>query len=478
MFTRLSLRFRIFLFFCLLALGGAALAGGALWFGWSRADSPLPTGPFITAFLVFAFLNTGLAAAVWLLFDENVAKPINTLATDMRLRAHSGVDRDVDTNAARYLGDLAPAASAVSTTLSTSVMDTASEVARETERLQNETARLTALLTEIPIATILVNPSHEIVLYDAQAADVLSRVAPPRLKAPLTDYFDEACLKSAQTDLSETGSEVSFDLQDQTGTHSFSARLKPLETEGYMLMIDIDALDDLGDVDDAQPGPLSARPLVYDFDLLNSEEPTEIRDTALRDLCFVAFDTETTGLSPETDDVVQLGAVRLLNGRIVEGESLNTYVNPGRPIPPASTKIHHVTDANVADAPDFITAGRQFHAFSRDAALVAHNAPFDIAFLRRFEHQMDVAWDHPVLDTVLLSAIVFGVTEQHSLDALCDRLDITIPPQLRHTALGDARATAEALVKLIQLLEAKGLETFGQVLGETKKHGRLLKDLN
>ena len=469
MFIRLSLRLRIFLFFCLLALGGAALAGGALWFGWSRADSPLPFAPFVTAFLVFAFLNTGLAVAVWLLFDENVAKPINTLAANLRLSAHCGVDREADIKAARYLGDLAPAACAVSTTLSSTVMDRAAEVARETRRLQAETARLTALLTEIPLAMILVNPAHKIVLYDAQAAAVLSRVAPPRLKAPLSDYFDEACLKAAKETLSETGAEVSFELQDTTRTHTFSARLKALQSDGYMLMIEVSGTDS---------EPLSARPLVYDFDLLNSDTPTEFRDTALRDLCFVIFDTETTGLSTETDEVVQLGAVRILNGRIVEGEVLDTYVNPGRPIPPASTKVHHVTDANVANAPDFITAGRQFHAFTQDAVIVAHNAPFDIAFLRRFETKMDVAWDHPILDTVLLSAIVFGVTEQHSLDALCDRLDITIPQQLRHTALGDARATAEALVKLIQLLEARGLKSFGQVLEETRKYGRLLEDLN
>lgn len=469
MFMRLSLRLRIFLFFCLLAIGGAALAGAALWFGWSRAESPLPVAPFVSAFLVFAFLNTGLALAIWLLFDENIAKPINSLAANLRLSAHCGVDREADIKAARYLGDLAPAACAVSTTLNNTVMDKAAEVARETSRLQAETARLTALLTEIPIAMILVNPSHRIVLYDGQAARVLSGVAPPRLKAPLSEYFDAASLERARKSLSETGSEVSFELRDSSCTHTFSARLKALESDGYMLMIDVNETD---------AAPLEARPLVYDFDLLNSDAPTEFSDTALRDLCFVVFDTETTGLSTETDDVVQLGAVRILNGRIVESEVLDTYVNPGRPIPPASTKVHHVSDADVANAPDFITVGRQFHAFTQDAVIVAHNAPFDVAFLRRFETRMDVAWDHPILDTVLLSAIIFGVTEHHSLDALCDRLDIRIPQELRHTALGDARATAEALVKLIELLQARGLNTFGQVLEETRKYGRLLEDMN
>ena len=74
--------------------------------------------------------------------------------------------------------------------------------------------------------------------------------------------------------------------------------------------------------------------------------------------------------------------------------------------------------------------------------------------------------------------MVFGTNAEHSLDALCTRLDVTIPPDLRHTALGDARATAEALVRLLPLLEGKGIRTFGQLVQETGRHGRLLKDLN
>lgn len=469
MFARLSLRLRIFLFFCLLAAGAVALAGGALYFGWARAEGALPTAPFVTAFLVFALLNTGLVVAVWLLFDENIAKPIDTLAADLRLRAHSGVDTALKTDAARYLGDLAPAACAVSESLSSNVMDTATQVARETERLRAESKRLTALLTEIPVATILVNPAQEIVLYDGQAADVLSQIALPRLKAPLTDYFDAKSLAAAQERLSETNAEIATELRDHSGARRYKVRLKPLGKNGYMLILDAQETD----VD-----PTRARPLVYDFDLMETAQACDIFDTPLSSLCCVAFDTETTGLSPTEDRVIQLGAVRILNGRIVAGEAIDTYVDPGRPIPPASTKIHRITDDHVKGAPDFATVGRDFHHFARDAVLVAHNAPFDIAFFHRSADHIGVTWDHPVLDTVLLSAVVFGTTEQHSLDALCERLSITIPPEMRHTALGDAQATGEALVKLIPLLQGKGLTTFGHVITETRRHGRLIQDLN
>lgn len=468
MLTRFSLRLRIFLFFCLLAVGAILLAAGALGFGWLRAEDA-PREPFVTAFVLFLFLNTGLVACIWYLFDTYVARPIEMLAVDMRLHAHSGVDQKAAAESAKYLGDLAPAAHAISTSLSDSILDTSARVAQETEKLQLERERLTALLTEIPLATILLNPSFEIVLYDAQAAGILSSVAPPRLKAPLDDYFKLESVKAAGRRLSKTRSEVSFELQDKSGAILLSARLKALEGDGFMLIIDMT---------DAPADALGPRPLVYDFDLLSSETSDEIRKMRLSAACFVAFDTETTGLSPKTDDVIQLGAVRILNGRIVEGEFLDCYVNPGRPIPSASTKIHGIRDADVADAPHFDTIGRTFHAFCRNAVIVAHNAPFDMGFLRRHEAQMGVEWNHPILDTVLLSAVIFGVTETHSLDALCERLGINIPENLRHTAHGDARATAEALVKLIPLLEKKGIQTFEEVIMETGKHSRLLQDLN
>lgn len=190
------------------------------------------------------------------------------------------------------------------------------------------------------------------------------------------------------------------------------------------------------------------------------------------------FDTETTGLLPHKDEIVQIGAVRVLRGRIIQGETLDMLVDPGISIPAASTRVHKITDAMVQGAPDITKAGKVFHHFANDAVIVAHNAPFDMAFLRRHAQRIGVTWDHPILDTVLLSAVVFGASETHTLDALCDRLGITIPERLRHTALGDAQATAEVLCALLPMLKARGLHTFGDVIRETRKHGRLLEDLN
>ncbi|PJF07894.1 exonuclease domain-containing protein [Pseudorhodobacter sp. MZDSW-24AT] len=227
-----------------------------------------------------------------------------------------------------------------------------------------------------------------------------------------------------------------------------------------------------------RPEPI-ARPVVYDFDLLSKARSAKVQDTRLPDLTYVVFDTETTGLLPgQGDEIVQIAAVRVVNGRRVEGEVFNTLVNPRRPIPLSSTEVHGITDAMVQDAPLIEEVALRFHTFAKGAVLVAHNAPFDMAFLRRLEPGLGVRFDNPVLDTVLLSAVVFGQHAVHSLDALTHRLGLTIPEEARHTAIGDTIATADAFLKLMPMLQGMGFATFGAVLTEVRRHGRLLKDLN
>ncbi|MEZ5796850.1 MAG: 3'-5' exonuclease [Paracoccaceae bacterium] len=227
-----------------------------------------------------------------------------------------------------------------------------------------------------------------------------------------------------------------------------------------------------------RPKPVQ-RKVVYDFDLLSRARTDRVADTPLADLTYVVFDTETTGLLPQQgDEIVQIAAVRIVNGRRLDGEVFDTLVNPRRPIPLSSTEVHGITEAMVAEAPVIEDVAARFHKFAEGAVLIAHNAPFDMEFLRRLEPKLGIAFDNPVLDTVLLSAVVYGQSEVHSLDALTHRLGISIPEEARHTAIGDTVATADAFLKLVPMLQGRGLATFGDVLGEVRKHGRLLKDLN
>lgn len=102
---------------------------------------------------------------------------------------------------------------------------------------------------------------------------------------------------------------------------------------------------------------------------------------------------------------------------------------------------------------------------------MAHNAAFDMKFISMKEREAGVRFDNPVLDTLLLSALLDGDEEDHSLDALCDRYGIAITG--RHTALGDTLATAELLVRIIERLEAQGYQTFGEVMKASRMAAEL-----
>jgi len=220
--------------------------------------------------------------------------------------------------------------------------------------------------------------------------------------------------------------------------------------------------------------PADPRPEFYDF-TLPPPASTELADCPLSDLRYVVFDTETTGLEPRSgDEIVQIAGVRLVNGRILRGEAFDMLVNPGRHIPAGSTAVHGIDDAQVRGAPDIVAAGQRFHDFCEGAVLVAHNAAFDMAFLGMKEARIGRAFDHPTLCTVLLSAALFPHSNDHTLDALATRFGIALPPECRHTALGDALATAEVFRQMLGLMEGAGVRTLGEAiaLGNEMHHIR------
>ncbi len=225
--------------------------------------------------------------------------------------------------------------------------------------------------------------------------------------------------------------------------------------------------------------PNPRRMVTYDFDLMETAPDQSLITAPLSGLAYVVFDTETTGLLPaQGDEMCQLAAVRIVNGRILRTETLDMLINPGRAIPKSATAVHHITNEMVADAPAPLAAAQSMLSFARDAILVAHNAPFDMEFLRRQEPHLPGRFDHPIIDTVLLSAVVFGQEAEHTLDAICGRLGIEIPSHLRHTAMGDTIATADAFLRMITMAQSKGITTFGQLVEATRKHKRLIQDLN
>lgn len=213
---------------------------------------------------------------------------------------------------------------------------------------------------------------------------------------------------------------------------------------------------------------VSPRPVSYEFDLFHQPGQKVLGKIPLRKLVFVAFDTETTGLSPSRgDEIIQIGAVRIVNGRLLHHECIDQLVNPQRPVPKSSVEIHGIDSDLLPSQPTITEILPDFHAFATDSVLVAHNAAFDMRFLQLKEAVTGLRFDNPVLDTLLLSSIVHPHQEGHSLDAIAERFNITIVG--RHTALGDALVTAEVLLKLIPLLEAQGIITLQDALNASLK---------
>lgn len=207
-----------------------------------------------------------------------------------------------------------------------------------------------------------------------------------------------------------------------------------------------------------------ARPEFFDFDLLHQPLATsELGRTPLERLHYVVFDTETTGLSPSGgDEIVQIAAVRIVGGRILTGETFNALVNPGRPIPAESIPFHGIDDAMVADKPPIAKVMPQFRAFVSGAVMVAHNAAFDLKFLRMKERATGVAFDGPVLDTMLLSRMLLGNDGDHTLDGIAERLGIEVVD--RHTALGDSLVTAAVFLRMVEMLRERDIRTLDDAI--------------
>ena len=167
---------------------------------------------------------------------------------------------------------------------------------------------------------------------------------------------------------------------------------------------------------------------------------------------FVVFDIETTGLSKETESITEIGAVKVVDGKIID--RFSTFVNPERPIPAEITKLTGITNEMVADAPVITEILPKFLEFCQDAVLVAHNANFDTGFIRlNAERKCGIEVKNTVLDTLELSRALLPELKKHKLDIICEQLGVSL--EGHHRAVNDAEATAEVFLKFIDMLVEK-----------------------
>jgi DNA polymerase III subunit epsilon len=206
-----------------------------------------------------------------------------------------------------------------------------------------------------------------------------------------------------------------------------------------------------------------SRPEYYDFNLFTFQDTGIDLDRKLVELAYTVFDTETTGLQPsEGDEIIQVGAVRIVNCRLLRQEIFDQLVDPRIPLKPEGIPIHGITEDMVRGQPTIDVVLPAFHEFCSDTVLVAHNAAFDMRFLQLKEESTGIRFQQPILDTLLLSAVIHPSQESHRLESIAERLGINVIG--RHTALGDSFVTGEVFLKMVGLLNDMGIHTLREAL--------------
>ena len=365
---------------------------------------------------------------------------------------------------------------------------------RATSDLSTEKAHLESLLDALAEGVVVFNQDGGIMRYNRAASSIFGDRPELGIGKPLTGLVDSPVLEFSKEMLEQQLSMgtphpfVPFHCT-ATGTPTgpeagLAARISPLfygegVIDGYLLTVEpedspshIPALEILSRREAGDTEGMTA--LSSDFDL------------PLSSMRFVVFDTETTGLDPsEGDEIISIGAIAVMNGVILNGEKFDQLVKPSKSITRSAWKVHGIGDVDLADADPADKVMPAFLRFVGNSVLVAHNAAFDMAFLRKatgsrlftinpdsgertepgYSDSLDL--NHPVLDTMLLSAVVHPNQPSHSLDSLLARYGI--PVSGRHSALGDALMTAKLLLSLLPQLEARGVHTLGEALKATRR---------
>jgi len=174
---------------------------------------------------------------------------------------------------------------------------------------------------------------------------------------------------------------------------------------------------------------------------------------------FVVFDIETTGFSPVNNRIIEIGAVKVSGGAIVDKYS--TFVNPKVPIPFEIEKLTGINDSMVMDSPEIEEILPEFFAFCGDAVLVAHNANFDMSFIKENAARLGIRREFTYIDTVGIARVLLPNQAKHTLDAVAKTLNISL--ENHHRAVDDAQATAEIFVKFIPMLREAGADNLDKV---------------
>ena len=174
---------------------------------------------------------------------------------------------------------------------------------------------------------------------------------------------------------------------------------------------------------------------------------------------YVVFDLETTGFSPVKNHIIEIGAVKIQNGKITD--RFSTFVNPREPIPYKIQQLTSIRDEDVLDAPVIEDVLPQFLEFCKGCVMVAHNASFDMSFITENCKRLNLIHEETVVDTVGVARILLPGQAKHTLDACAKTLGISL--ENHHRAVDDAEATAEIFEKFLPMLRAAGVNKLADI---------------
>ena len=440
-------------FFICGALALVAVSGAVFWVIETQA-----TGTEATLIvLIAAIIPVILIGWLWLRIDNRFLQPLVHLTRELETIIHADPNRSVKDFDPGSLEKLTHSISEIVERSDRTKREVSSAIVATTTHLEAEKSQLAAVLGNLAVGVILCTRDDTILMWNEAARRVVGDAL--ALGRKITEIFDESVLKAVFSEVKEAGRPVCVNLENYGSV--CVDKLPEGTFAGHVFCFEAQTEE-----------RLPSRPMVYDFEILNRRQTTgNLGKQRIDELEYVVFDTETTGMRPNAGDaIVQIGAVKVSHGRVIDADNFDTLVNPGRKIPPSSTRFHGITDDMVKEAPDVSTALKRFHLYLGDSILVAQNAAFDMQFLKAAEETVGVHFDHLLIDTMLASFCLHPNESEHTLNHVAKRYGVDIGG--RHTALGDAFVTARILCKMIPLLIADGIETLDDLIERTTEVGR------
>lgn len=241
-------------------------------------------------------------------------------------------------------------------------------------------------------------------------------------------------------------------MSQMSGVTSFTDFAKRAKVWGHDAIAIADTNDVQGFPEAMEAGDETGLKIIYGTDINFVDDFEKIVTNYDRDKrynTYVVFDIETTGLSSRNDKITEIGAVKIKDGIITD--RFSQLINPEKEIPQVVVELTGISNSLVENEPTIEKVIPEFYEFAKDAVLVAHNAKFDISFIRREYKNNNIEFNHPILDTLVLARATMTHMKRFNLGTLCKNLGVSLVGA--HRAVNDAEATAEVFIKLVEKIK-------------------------